>query len=113
MEGQRATKRATTAKRGLEAAKSYQVENEVGLWTSLAETEVALQKSLETLELERSALASEWTALESARKDLEAEQRALEVERKARSEVDREVVALWVRVMGTEEANARLCAVLP
>ena len=30
------------------------------------------------------------------------------MERKARSETDREVLALWDRVMGTEEANARL-----
>ena len=51
-------------------------------------------------------MASERTALESARKALEAEQRALEVERKARSEVDREVLMLRGRVMGTEEANA-------
>ena len=74
----------------------------MGLRTSLAETEVALQKSLETLESERSALVSERNALESARK-------ALESERKARSEADREVLALRGRVMRTEEASARLC----
>jgi len=60
-----------------------------------------LQKSLETLESERSILASERTALESVRK-------ALEAERKARSEADQEVLALWGRVMGTEDASARL-----
>ena len=54
----------------------------------LVDTEVVLQGTLETLEMERSALASE---------------------RKARSEADQEVLALWGRVMGTEEANARLC----
>ena len=47
-------------------AKARQAETEAGLWTSLAETEVVLQKSMETLESERSAL-------ESARKALEAE----------------------------------------
>ena len=51
------------------------------------DTEVALQRALETLD---------------------TEQRALESERKARSEADQEVLALWGRVMGTEEANARL-----
>ena len=44
---------------------------------------------------------SEQSALESSRK-------ALESERKARSEADQEVLALRGRVMGTEEANARL-----
>ena len=53
-------------------------------------------------------MVSERSALESARKALEAEQRALEVERKARSEADREVLALRGWVMGTEEANAWL-----
>ena len=43
----------------------------------------------------------ERNALESARK-------ALESERKARSEADQEVLALRGRVMGTEEASARL-----
>ena len=43
----------------------------------------------------------EGNALELARK-------ALESERKARSEADREVLALQGRVMGTEEASARL-----
>ena len=31
------------------------------------------------------------------------------MERKAQSEADQEVLALWGRVLGTEEANARLC----
>ena len=70
---------------------------------SLANTEVALQKSLETLESEQSILVSEWNALELARKALESEQ-------KARSEADQEVLALLGWVMGMEEANARLCA---
>jgi len=34
--------RATTAERGLEAAKARQVKTEVGLQTSLADTELAL-----------------------------------------------------------------------
>ena len=78
------------------------METEVELWKSLANTEVVLQKSLETLESERNALELEQNALESARK-------ALESERKARSEVDQEVLALQGRVMGTEEVNTRLC----
>ena len=60
-----------------------------------------LQKSLETLESERSALVSERSTLEVARK-------ALESERKAWSEADQEVLALWGRMMGTEEASALL-----
>jgi len=48
---------------------------------------VALQRSLETLEMERNALESE---------------------QKAWSEADQEVLALRGLVMGTEEANARL-----
>ena len=56
---------------------------------SLADTEAALQKSLETLESERSALVSERNTLELARKGLESEW-------KARSEADREVLTLWV-----------------
>ena len=60
-----------------------------------------LQKSLETLESERSTLVSEQNALESTRK-------ALESERKARSKADQEVLALWGRLMGMEEASARL-----
>ena len=55
--------------------------------TSLADTEVALQKCLETLESEWSALVSEQNALESAWKALESEQ-------KAWSEADREVLTL-------------------
>ena len=100
-EGQRAAEWATTAERGLEAAKARQAETEAGLRTSLADTEVALQKSLETLESERSTLVLERNALELARK-------ALESKLKAQSEVDREVLALWGWVMGTEEASARL-----
>ena len=66
VEGQRVVEQATTTEQGLEAAKARQAETEAGLWTSLVETEVVLQKSMETLESERSAL-------ESARKALEAE----------------------------------------
>ena len=51
--------------------------------------------------MERSTLASKRSAVELARK-------ALELERKARSEADREVLVLWGRVMGTEEASAQL-----
>ena len=72
----------------------------MGLWTSLVDTEVVLQKSLETLESEQSALVSERNTLELVRK-------ALESKRKARSEVDREVLTLWGRVMWTEEESAR------
>ena len=93
--------RATTAERGLEAAKAHQAETEAGLWKSLADTEAALQKSLETLELERNTLKSERNTLELARK-------ALESERKARSEADQEVLALRGWVMGTEEVKGRL-----
>ena len=46
---------------------------------------------------------SERNALELARKALESEQ-------KAWSKADQEVLVLRGRVMGTEEANARLCA---
>ena len=49
---------------------------------------MVLQRTLETLEMER---------------------KALESERKAWSEADQEVLVLWGRVMGTEEANAWLC----
>ena len=55
---------------------------------SLADIEAALQRALETLDME---------------------QKALESERKARSEGDQEVLVLWGRVMGMQEANARLC----
>ena len=41
---------------------------------------------------------------------LQSSLETLEMERKARSEVDQEVLALRGRVMGTEEANTRLCA---
>ena len=46
--------------------------------------------------------------LQSTLEVLETKQKALELERKARSEVDQEVLALWGRVLGMEEANARL-----
>ena len=75
-EGQRAAEWATAAERGLKAAKARQAETEAGLRTSLVDTEVALQKSLETLESERSALVSEQSALESARKALESKHKA-------------------------------------
>ena len=52
------------------------------------DTDTVLRRTLETLEVEQSTLASE---------------------RKARSEADQEVLALRGRVMGTGEANARLC----
>ena len=61
--------RATAAERGLDTVKVH-----------LAETEAALQKSLETLEMKRKAL----------------------------SEVDQEVLALRGQVLGAEESNARL-----
>ncbi|XP_066334093.1 uncharacterized protein [Miscanthus floridulus] len=102
-EGQRAAERATATERGLEVTKARQAETEAGLRTSLANTEAALQEALAALKPERSALASEWAALESARK-------ALEVEQRARSEADQEVLVFRGRVMGTEEANTRLCA---
>ena len=60
----------------------------MGLQKSLADTEAALQESLVALESERSALA---------------------LERKAWPEADQEMLALRGQVMGTEEANARLC----
>ena len=94
VEGQHAAERATTAEQGLEAAKAHQAETEAGLQTSLANTEVALRKSLAALELERATL-------ESAQKALGAEQRAW-------SEADKEVLALQGQVMGMEDANARL-----
>ncbi|XP_066333952.1 uncharacterized protein [Miscanthus floridulus] len=80
-EGQRAAERATAVEQGLEAAKVCQEETKAGLRTSLANTKAALQEAL-------AALESEKAALESAQKALEAEQRA-------RSEADREVLALW------------------
>ena len=72
-----AAERATAAKWGLEAAKVRQ-----------AETEAALQSTLETLE---------------------AEQKALESKQKAQSEAEQEVLALWGWVLGTEELNSQLC----
>ena len=66
VEGQRAAERVTAVERGLEAAKARQVETEAGLRTSPVDTKAALQKSLETLELERNSLQSERNALESA-----------------------------------------------
>jgi len=80
VEGQRAVERATTAKRGLDMVKFRQAKTEAALLKSLVETEVALQSSLEALELER----------------------------KAWSEVDQEVLVLRGQVLGTEELNARL-----
>ena len=79
--------RATTAEQGLEAAKAYQAETEAALWKSLVDTEAALQDSLEALEIEWNALASE---------------------QKAWSKADQEVLTLQGRVMGTEGANAWL-----
>ena len=61
--------------------------HEAALQKSLADTEVVLQSTLETLETERNALESE---------------------RKARSEADQEVLVLWGWVLGTEELNSRL-----
>ena len=54
-----AVERATTAERGLEAAKAHQVETKAGLQKSLADTKTALQKSLETLESKPNAMESE------------------------------------------------------
>ena len=65
----RAVERATAAKRKVDAVKVH-----------LVETEVALYKFLE----------------------------ALEVERKARSDAEQEVVAFRGQVLGVEESNARL-----
>ncbi|XP_066344160.1 uncharacterized protein [Miscanthus floridulus] len=93
-EGQRAAERATAAEQGLEAAKVHQKETEAGLWTSLVNTEVELQEALVALEPERATLESMW--------------KALEAEQRARSEVDREVLALRDQVMGMEDASARL-----
>ena len=87
VEEQRVVERETAVERGLEAAKARQAETEVTLRKSLANTEVALRGTLETLEMERSALASE---------------------RKAQSEADQEVLVLRGQVMGTEEANVWL-----
>ncbi|XP_066374859.1 uncharacterized protein [Miscanthus floridulus] len=93
-EGQRAAERATVAEQGLEAAKVRQEETETGLRASLVNTEAALQEALAALEPERAAL--------------ESAQKALEVEQRARLEADQEVLALRGRVMGTEDASARL-----
>ncbi|XP_066344381.1 uncharacterized protein [Miscanthus floridulus] len=90
-EGQRAAERATAAEQGLKAARVHQEETEAGLRTSLTNTEAVLEDALAALELERATL-------ESAQKALEAEQRA-------RSEVDRKVLALWDQVMGMEDAK--------
>ena len=76
-----AVERAIATERGLDVAKVHQAETEAALQKSLMETEAMLQESLE----------------------------ALESEQKARSEVDQEVLALRGRVLGTEEANTRLC----
>ena len=63
---------ATAAERGHEAAKARQAETVAALRKSLADTEVALRGTLETLDMEWSALA---------------------LERKARSKADQEVLA--------------------
>ena len=63
--GERAVEWATAAKQGLEAAKVHQEETEAGLWTSLANTEAALQEALAALEPERAALESTQKALEA------------------------------------------------
>ena len=78
---------ATATEWGLEVVKARQAEIEVRLWKSLVDTEVALQKSLETLESEKSALVSEQNALKLFWK-------ALESERKAQSEADQKVLGL-------------------
>jgi hypothetical protein len=75
--------RATAVERGLNTMKAH----EAALQKSLADTEVVLQSTLDTLETEGNALESE---------------------RKARSEADQEVLALRGWVMGTKEANAWL-----
>ncbi|XP_066322141.1 uncharacterized protein [Miscanthus floridulus] len=69
VEGQRVAERATAVEQGLEAAKAHHEEIEAGLWTSLTNTEAALQAALAALEPERATL-------ERAQKALEAEQRA-------------------------------------
>ena len=73
----------------------------MGLQSSLADTEAALQESFMALELEQSALVSGQNAQELVQKALESEQ-------KARSEVDQEVLTLRGWVMGMEEASAWL-----
>ena len=65
--------RATVVEWGLQAAKARQAETKAMLWKSLADTEAALQRALETLD-------TEWKAMES--------------ERKAWSEADQEVLVL-------------------
>ena len=55
-EGQRAEEWVTAAEQGLEAARTRQAETEVELWASLANTEVALQEALVTLDPERAHL---------------------------------------------------------
>ena len=61
-------------------ARARQAETKAELRASLANTEVALQEALAALDLEHAAL--------------ESAEKALEVERRARSEADREVLAL-------------------
>ena len=82
-----AVERAIAIERGLEAVKVRYAKTEAALQKSLAETEVVLQSTLETLE---------------------AEQKALESEQKAWSEADQEVLMLRGQVLGTKELNARL-----
>ena len=93
-EGEHAVEQATAAEQRLEAVKVRQEETEAGLWTSLANTEATLQEALAALELERAAL--------------ESTQKGLEVEQRARSEADREVLALRDQVMGMEAASVWL-----
>ena len=78
-----AVERATTTERGLDVTKAH----EAALQKSLADTEGVLQSTLETMEMEQNTLGSE---------------------QKARSKAVQEVLALRGRVMGTEEASARL-----
>ncbi|XP_066311608.1 uncharacterized protein [Miscanthus floridulus] len=93
-EGQRAEEWATATKQGLEAARAHQAEIEAELQASPANTEVTLREALAALDPERAAL--------------ESVEKALEVERRARSEGDREVLALRGWMMETEDASARL-----
>ena len=57
---------ATVAERGLEVAKARQVKIKAMLRMTLVDTEAALQGTLETLEVERSTLASEQKAQSEA-----------------------------------------------
>ena len=72
---------ATAVELGLKAMKARQAKTEVGLRTSLVNTEAVLQEALVALEPERAAL--------------ESTQKALEAEQRAQSEADQEVLVLW------------------